>query len=385
MERVIFSLLCFAVCGFSTLPLQAECRTNVPFADAIQFGDGPLAEPSARFPYLAYSLTARYGNFFNSLKSDVITDECVRESFSKQVMGRKNSSFAAASISGSGNVPDFRFRSQSALGKKEAEENLINIEGSGKFRFRDVIHLNTTRTNRVNLAVTVSMDGNISIPMAAIPIPQRQGDSVVRLNVTDLTFCTQPGSLINLSRSSLTSGPDFNPTYVVTVCPDAIIRIDLLASINATVSRFGTIGNDIVVGGYAFCDYMQCVNGNSVCFEDCVEQDLENCSGFGIRVRVLDEPTARALAPVEIVSAAGFDYSAAPRSFNPSVQIRQDQAQALIEWPSTANDWRLAQSEELGSWNLITNTPAFDYERMMFQLTWPLGDSQRFFRLEKPE
>jgi hypothetical protein len=368
---------------------RAECRTNVPFGDAIQFGDGPLAAPSSRFPYVAYILNTKYASFFNRTVSGVQTDECASDGLAKQADDSYNSARGKASLSSTGGKPDFRFRAQGTLGVKEASENISSVGVEGRFRFRDVVTLNNAGTSPVNVAITISMNGNMSLPISAIPVPQQQGSASVRLLVEDLTFC-RPGPLITVNHSSQTQGPDYFETYVVSVCPTAILRIDLLVYLNATVTRFVQIGNQAFSGGYTYADYMQCVSGNSVCFEDCVDPNLEDCSGFSIRVNLVEDVAALSTegapkaAALQLVSAGGFDYSAPLPAYKPSLRVKQVQENAVVEWPSGASDWRIVGSANMTAWNTITNATLFDAEEMMFQLTWPLTNLQQFFRLEKP-
>ena len=392
------SLLIILHCHLLSLVLvssRADCRTNVNFVDAIQFGDGPLAEPSARFPYIAYSLDAQYAAFFKKTKAEVIADECVGQPFAAQVLGTHGGSRSLTSVSGAGGVPDFRFRSFGSISKKDAEENLPSLGAGGKFRFRDLLSINTTETNLVRIAVTISMDGNISQPMGAIPVAQQRGHTLIRINITDVTFCQGPVSrFVNLSVDSNTTGAsDYNQTFTFDACPTALVRIDLMIQLNATAARYSTIGTDVFIGGYAFADYTQCVNGNGVCFEDCEPSELENCSGFSIRARVIDPLTSdssngRTRGPsassVQLISAAGLDYSAPPKTFQPRIHVRNDPTAAVVQWPSTANDWNLSSSPDFAAWTAVTNEPAFDPEQMMFQLPWPATNSHHFFRLENP-
>jgi len=378
--------------GAFTFSCQAECRTNVSFVDAMQFGDGPLAQPSARFPYVAYSLSAKYGSFFQAEASDVQVDECASDAITKQVNGTHQSARGKASINASGGKPDFRLRAMSALGTKEASEINLLAGGYGKFRFRDVLTLKNAGTDPVNVAVTISMDGNVSRPLSAIPVPEQQGNALVRLLVEDLTFCQPGGRLISVSHNAQTQGPDYHATYVATVCPTAIVRVDLLVDLNATTPRFSQVGRERFLGGYTFADYTQCLNGNSVCFEDCENPDLDDCSGFSIRVKVVENApglrqsggTKAAAAPVELVSAGGFDYAAPLPGYKPWLRVRQEPGAAVVEWPSGASDWKIASSTDLAAWQVITNAPGFNVEEMLYQLTWPATNRPQFFRLEKP-
>lgn len=384
--RVVF---CVAL-AVSAPDSRGACRTNISIGDAIQFGDGPLAAPSARFPYVAYTMRSFYSIFYNQTVSDVKTDECTFEPFAAQVSRVYQSARSLVSVSSAGGKPEFRFRARASLGKELAETITTGVSALGIFRFRDVITYTNAGTDPVNVAVTISMNGNVSRPLGGIPEAQQQGHSLVRLRIEDLTFCgTRP--LVNVSHTALTEGPDYVATYVITTCPTAVIRVDLLVDLNATAHRFVTIGTQTFLGGYAYADYTQCVTGNNVCYEDCADPDLESCSGFSIRAKVLDPPAGAAAggplraaaAPVGLVSAAGYDYSAPLPVYKPTLRVRQGQGGSIVQWPSGASDWQLAASPDLGQWNTITNQPGFEPEDGLFQMTWPLTNGQQYFRLEK--
>lgn len=378
---------------FLALPVRsaAECRTNVPLAQAIQFDDGPLAEPSARFPFIAYSINTTYSTLFNQTKSDVRTDECAREPFAAKVEAGSGSTRGLMAISSAGGIPDFRFRSQSSLSKEDAEKRVSNLGADGKFRFRDLLSFNNAGTNLVRVAVTISMDGNVSQPMAAIPVPEQRGHSITRINITDVNYCSPSRRFVGLSRRSAESGPDYNQTFIFDACPTALVRIDVEVELNATTSRFVSIGSRNYIGGYTYADYTQCVKGNRVCYEDCEEEDLQNCSGFSIRAHIVEPPAAtrRNAQPadeqpaVQLVSAAGFDYSAPLHPLQPSLSAFKSETNAIVRWPSAANEWFLSQSPDMATWIAVTNQPALNAELMLFESAVPLTNLQQFFRLEK--
>lgn len=388
------ALVLVQILGILALParLGAECRTDVLLTDAIQFDDGPLAEPSERFPFIAYLINTTYSTLFNQTKSDVKTDECAREPFSARVEGGSGSTRGLAAISSAGGVPDFRFRSQSSLSKDDAEKRVSYVGAGGKFRFRDILSFNTPGTNMVRVAVTISMDGNVSQPMATIPLPEQRGHSFTRINITDVTYCQGPGSrFVNLSRRSADAGPDYNQTFIFDACPTALVRIDVEVELLATTARFVSIGTKSYSGGYTYADYTQCVNGNRVCYEDCSEEELQNCSGFSIRAHIVEAPAAarRNAQPadeqpaVQLVSAAGFDYSAPLHTLQPSLSASKSETNAIVRWPSAANEWFLSQSPDRVNWVAVTNQPALNLEQMLFESAVPLTNLQQFFRLEK--
>ena len=277
-------------------------------------------------------------------------------------------------------------RTRGIFAYSDAEAGIVlGVQARAEFRFRDTITVSTTQTNPVKIAVLISMDGNLSKPDQGVG--QQIAYSTVRTMLQDVTGRTY----IDVAHESIMSGPDYKPTFLVDVVVrpngnlNPILRLDVRVDISSPVQRFA-VGT---LGGTSFADYLQCINGNSVCFENCEEEELGNCSGFSIRMHVVPPAAASgtlaaAAAPTRLISAAGYDYSAPIPTFKPTLRVRQAQDQVVVEWPSTANDWLIAGSTALTGWSVITNKPSFDYDQMMFQLPWPRTNAQQFFRLQKP-
>lgn len=373
---------------------RAVCQTNLTRIQTMALYRGAnLMEPSYRFPFVAYFFKAGYGNVFNSTRFEAITDECARQPFSRTLSeSTVNGSLVRGSVTSKGLAPDFRFRIFGSLSHQDAENIPGNLGGQMEFRFRDVLTLQTSQTNPVTLAITIQLDGNVSLPDASGGVVHQLGTSDLNFIVEDVTYCQGLERLVDVVHQSQSSGPDYNRTFVVTVCPKSVVRLDIYVKGLATVFRFSNIGGIQYSGGSASVDYTQCVTGNQVCFDDCAAGEENNCSGLSIRARVIESPTAAAHtsrneealgSSVRIVSASGYDYTAPLAVFRPELQIENVQDQAVLAWPARADNWLPQASTNLIEWYSITNAPSLDLEAKFLTLRRPLIPSAQFFRLQQ--